>query len=247
MNSPGPLVRSKSPALAATPISRPGRIIQLTLSTDASGNVTTASGNVLNLAVNSFYIIDSPYPLLIRTGISAASAYPSQTGESFPQAMDRLTVVQVVGLASGSSLVVKIWVGEDSVTGFIDNRTFPANNSLEIIYPDIINSPTSVAAGTTSTITASFASLNNICTEMLIANLDPSNTVSLVNSAVSSTVIVPLFPLQVYRLPVTQQTANAVVVSNSIVIFVKNTNATAVSISVAWILRNNGVGMEVGP
>lgn len=83
---------------------------------------------------NAFFVIDSPWPLSIKSDISGEQVYQMQTGESFPETFNSISVrASADGVVQGlviSNFQVRIWIGPSNFQGFIDRRP---------ILPDVSN------------------------------------------------------------------------------------------------------------
>ena len=131
-------------------IARPGAIYQRGIQTVTIQNAgNTAQFSLANPIfipsdANAFYIVDSPFPLVLSNNINPLAEYASQTGESFNQKITRLGIQAIgaqvgaqagAGTSSTLTFTFKIWVGYDSHVGFIDHRTCWDTSDVQVVQP----------------------------------------------------------------------------------------------------------------
>lgn len=233
--------------------------MQIQCVTDALG-VATFTPAFVNTPMNAFYIIDSPYGIKLQTSVIGTQTYFMQTGESVPQPLGNINFqglaspdarnVNSAGnaytLITSTSFYFKIWLGTDSHLGFIDHRSIANPCSVETLIPTQANTGFSIAAGAAPQTVLYGTGLSALSSgfydiAMLISNTDSNNTVYL-TSAFASSYIMPLFPQQVYRVPLLL--GSQIPGGSANQFYVANPNATAVIIMVGRICQNNSIGIE---
>lgn len=260
-----------SPVAGATAsISRVGTMVQVQVVTDINGNATFTPSQI-NVASNSFYIVDSPLPIILKSNIFGNTAFPTQTGMASPcQAIGNVVFVGVTPNAGFppvgtvalppytpskfQTFFVKIWVGHDSHQGFIDRRTQPALNSMEIIgsapggaFFQTIN--TLVSAGRFEIVPLTGGA---VFTGFVLGNVDATNTIYLADPDNGNNYLVPFFPQTVLRLPLPTRNSPAgntaaVGTAGNAVIYLSNPSASNVNFTLAGIFQSNSFGLETSP
>jgi len=161
-------------ATPIAPVQRVGRVFQYTIQTGNALQFPIA----LVAAVNAFYVVDSPYPLAIRTDISGQTSYQAGTGESFGQMLGHVTIL---GFATASGVVttapggvainLKIWVGTDTHIGFIDHRAPVAGS---VVYQGFTSAGSVtgyfVIAGNNVPLVVSAPTGNRVLTGFVVSN-----------------------------------------------------------------------------
>lgn len=240
-----PQLLNSQPSRGIPVVPRVGRIVQVPVVVSATGVVTPI--NILTTS-NAFYVFDSPVPLIIRTGISGQQAYPVQTGESFPQQLMQVIVQGVVGGAVSITYNVKIWVGPDSHVGFIDHRSMQVPSSItRLAGPNNTINTASCAPGTFTAFAILQATTGNFISGLMVSNLDSANLVYLSHNAIALFAdingLTPVFPQQVYQLPLTQ----SVDPNNGGSVYFWNPSAAAVIVAVSPLYTSTGYSLESTP
>lgn len=142
---PGNLPPTFGPNLnSVAALSQVSQIIQIQSSTNLPYKLPGLKG------VNSFYVLDCPYNVIIATDNNPPRTYPGQTGESFSKEFSTITIY---GSQQGDQLIsdggpaanklnqnVKIWIGYTSFVGFIDRRNLTYGSTFQQ-YTDVFGLP----------------------------------------------------------------------------------------------------------
>lgn len=197
-----------------------GRLLTLNMTSDPQGGGIFGPQNV-GRGGNAFFVVDSPWPLSIKSDISDEQVYQMQTGESFPGTFQTLSVrASIDGVVQGlivANFQVRIWIGPSNFQGFIDRRPILPDVSNEMMVGvedlavglSITNGILTVPAGTggqgTITPKLQFGQVGLVRALMLS---NESATAILRFGTSLTEPLLTIFPYQTLRIPLSRNTPN---------------------------------------
>ena len=204
---------------------------------------------------NAFYVVNTPYPVTIKTNLSPAQTYESQTGDAYAGTLDTIEVNIVKGQAT-NAFTVELWIGTSSVIGFLDGRILDSIENQEMICPVanagiIVNGIAPIPAGTGNqlTINPDFTGLVDLrpqyqARDILLSNLDAANVLYVASNDTSNFPIVAVFPAQTIRVPWPYAissifTPGMIRETSGGLITINNPGAAAVNLMIGLVLRTN--------
>jgi hypothetical protein len=239
------------------PQQRAGRteLFQFTIATAANfqGYQGIVLGNVVGqvpisyLTVgNSFYVIDSPFPLVIRTDVTPRQYYPTQCGEGFPQNLGHVWIDGVsseVPVDTTTIWSARIWLGWSSQLGFIDNRALVDYNNVTDIERVTGTTGTSIGIAAVAQAIPLPANTNNFRnTGIIVSNTSATQPIYLTDVVGNYIGTVPANSSQTFPGIVGYLTTGGMSPRGGNLYF-SNPGVAAVNVVVSVILQSNSFGM----